>query len=987
MLLTPMTAGFFIRKGLHDHTADSTNKKPTLLDHMQRYYNMLITWAMQHPSKVLIAAGVILAVGIGIFTTVPQQFFPLAERDQFIMDVWLPEGSRIDAVDTAVQRIENTLRQNHEVRSYTSFFGQSSPRFYYNVNPVPTATNYAQILVNTHSIKGTTKLVKELRGQLPAIAPEAKVFVKELQQGDQMEAPVEVRIVGDDLMTLRSFGDRVQSILAHTPGASYIHSDWHEDNLLADVNLRQEVANRLGFTNSSIAQQLAGNFDGETVTTFWEGDRAIDVDLRLDPDQRQTFQNVSDTYVLSSVTGARVPVSAVASILPDWHPGRIVRRNGVRTLTLRAFPADGYLSSQVLAVAQKQIEKLPLPAGYRIEYGGEYENQDETFAEMKHALFISLIAIFLILLFQFRTLSDTLIVIAAIPLAIPGAALGLFITHNPFGFTAFIGVISLGGLVVRNSIILVDYIHERMKSGVPLDEATLEAGERRLRPIFLTTMAAAVGVTPMIISRSSLWSPLASVIAFGLVVSMFFTLIVIPVLFVVVNKKKQLNPAAAVTAAMLVLLLCSAPAHAQERTITLDEARVMAMQKNSSVLIAEQRAKQADARVTKARADYFPVVANQSYAMHTSQPEFLTVPRGSMGTYAATGPIPSSNVKIQLGEQNFGVMTTTAEQPISQMFKIHAAVRSAEAEARMAHSDLDRARNEVSLNLKKVYYGLLSTQQRKVAAERRVEAGEQQLEEMTTAAHGGVVLRAKVLQSDAEIADARNSLGTLEDDIADLQNSLNDLVGLPLSTKTQLVEPLDQTQAGEVVLTAQADLEGQALTHNPELLGAYQQLQKAHADLKEARAEYIPNISAFGQFVYQNGAPLLPQSSGAGGFRMDWTISEFGKRIGKVRERKSQVTEAQENLHATENKVRMDVESEIRKVNRCETSLEAARRYLAARTELARIASAQVEAKTANLSTLKEAQAQLAEAKAQLYNAEMNRAVAQAELARTAGHL
>ena len=994
MMLTPMIAGSLIRKGLHDHSADSPNKKPTLLDHMQRYYNMLITWAMQHRMKVLIAAGVILVIGMGIFTRVPQQFFPLAERDQFIMDVWLPEGSRIEAVDAAVQRIENALRRNPEVRSYTSFFGQSSPRFYYNVNPVPTATNYAQILVNTHSIKGTTKLVRELRGELPTIAPEAKVFVKELQQGDQMEAPVEVRIVGDDLMTLRSLGDQVQNILAHTPGASYIHTDWHEDNLLADVNLRQEVANRLGFTNSSIAQQLAGNFDGETVTTFWEGDRAIDVDLRLDPDQRQTFQNVSDTYVLSSVTGARVPVSAVASLLADWHPGRIVRRNGVRTLTVRAFPADGYLSSQVLAVAQKQIERLPLPAGYRIEYGGEYENQNETFAEMKHALFISLIAIFLILLFQFRTLSDTLIVIAAIPLAIPGAALGLFITHNPFGFTAFIGVISLGGLVVRNSIILVDYIHERMKSGVPLEEATLEAGERRLRPIFLTTMAAAVGVTPMIISRSSLWSPLASVIAFGLLASMFFTLVVIPVLFVVVNGKEQLTTAAqklvkpaAVTGAMLALLLFSIPAHAQERTITLDEARAMAMQKNSSVRIAEQKAKEADARLTKARADYFPTVTNQSYWLHTSQTDYMTIPAGSMGTYAATGPIPNSDVKIELGEQNFGVITTTAEQPVTQMFfKIRADVKSAEADARMAHSALDRERNEVSLKVKKVYYQLLSAQQRKIADELRIEANQQQLQEARTSVEGGVVLQVKVLESDAQIAEARNDLGQIEDDIADMQNTFNDLVGLPWSTRTQLVEPVE-TQATGVLISAPADPESQALGHNPELLSAREGVTKAHADLKAAKSEYIPSISVFGQYVYQNGAPLLPQSSGAAGVRMDWTISEFGTRIGLVRERKSQAVEAEQRLQATENRVRMDFESEVRKIHRSETNLEAARRSVAARAEIVRIRGDQVEAKTANLSTLKEAQAQLADAKAQLFDAEMQRAIAQAELARTAGQL
>ena len=250
-----------------------------------------------------------------------------------------------------------------EVRSYTSFLGSSFPRFYYNVNPVPTASNYAQILVNTHTVKGTPKLVEQLREQLPSIVPEAKVFAKELQQGDVMEAPVEVRIVGDDLDTLRSIGDQVQNILNHTPGAIYVHTDWHEDQMLAGVELHQEVANRLGFTNTTIANELAGSFDGETVSTFWEGDRDVDINLRLNPAQRQTFQNISETYMLSPVTGARVPVNAMASLSPQWHPGRIVRRNGVRTLTVRAFPEKGALASQILADAKKQIRNLQLPLG------------------------------------------------------------------------------------------------------------------------------------------------------------------------------------------------------------------------------------------------------------------------------------------------------------------------------------------------------------------------------------------------------------------------------------------------------------------------------------------------------------------------------------------------------------------------------------------------------------------------------------------------
>ena len=999
MMLTPMINGAFIKKGLHDASAEQQEKKPTALDYMQRYYNQIIAWAMHHRKKVLISGVLAFIGGIGILSLVRQQFFPLAERDQFVMDVWLPEGTRIEATDAAVRRIEGVLSKEKEVRSYTSFLGSSFPRFYYNVNPVPTAANYAQILVNTHAVKGTPKLVEQLREELPFVAPEAKVFVKELQQGDVMEAPVEVRIVGDDLGTIRSIGDQVQNILNHTPGAVYVHTDWHEDQMLAGVNLRQEVANRLGFTNTTIANELAGSFDGETVTTFWEGDRDVDLDLRLDPAQRQTFQNISDTYMLSPVTGARVPVSAVASLAPEWHPGRIVRRNGVRTMTVRAFPDQGRLASEILTDVKKQINKLQLPQGYRIEYGGEDENQRETFGEMRTALAISLLLIFLILLLQFRTLADALIVMAAFPLALPGAALGLFITHNPFGFTAFIGVISLGGLVVRNSIILVDYIHERMKHGVALEEATLEAGERRLRPIFLTTMAAAVGVTPMIISRSSMWSPLASVIAFGLLGSMFFTLVVIPVLFVEVNTKKVSKPAVAkpalskpavskpavaVTAALAFLLAFATPSQAQQQSITLDESLKLAMMKNSSVLIAEQRAKQADARVTKARADYFPVVANQTNAMRTSQTQFLTIPQGSMGTYAATGPIPSSNVKIELGEQNFVITTTTAEQPISQMFKIHAAVGSAEAEARMAHSDLDRERNEVSLSVKQLYYQLLSAQQRKHAAELRLQAGEERLKEAHDAAQSGVVLPVKVLEGKAQIAEAKHSVGSIRDQIEDLTNSFNDLVGLPLPTKTELVEPAEAPDEAINVGVA-ATPEDLAIAENPELRSAQQAVAKAHAGLKAARAEYIPDISLIAQHTYQNGAPLLPENNAAIGLRADWTITEFGKRIGLVRERKSQVAQAQENLIATERKIRMDVQSETRKVHRSETGLEAAREAVAARAELVRITNDQVVAKTANESALKDAQAGLADAKTQLFDAQMERVIAQAELVRTEG--
>ena len=190
------------------------------------------------------------------------------------------------------------------------------------------------------------------------------------------------------------------------------------------------------------------------------------------------------------------------------------------------------LPSQLLKEIQPKIAQLALPLGYRVEYGGEIENQQETFSQMVMALGISMVLIFLILLFQFRSLKETLLVMASIPLSLFGAILGLVLTNNPFGFTAFLGLISLSGIVVRNAIILVDFANELIvKHGLDVRTAAMEAGKRRLRPIFLTTMAAAIGVLPMILSGSPLWSPLASVIAVGLIFSMFMSLLVIPVLF------------------------------------------------------------------------------------------------------------------------------------------------------------------------------------------------------------------------------------------------------------------------------------------------------------------------------------------------------------------------------------------------------------------------------------------------------------------------
>jgi len=989
MLLTPLTARFFIRQGLHDHSVKDVQHKTSAIEHMQRYYNSAITWAMQNRRTVLISAVVIFIAGLGVLQLVKQQFFPLAERDQFVMDVWLPEGARVEATDAAVRKIEKVVQSNSLVKNCASFLGTSAPRFYYNVNPQPPAENYAQILVNTASVSETPKIVEQLRKQLPFVAPEAKIFVKELQQGDDMDAPIEVRISGDDDVVLRSLANQVDSILRHTPGASYIDTDWHEAQLQTQMHLNDEVASRLGFTRTNIAQQLGAGFDGVPVSTYWEGDRNIDIALRLSPAERQNYQSVADAYVQSPATGVSVPLSAVATLSPEWQSGRIVHRNGVRTITVHSFADNGYLPSKVLASARKQIAKIALPEGYRIEYGGEEENQNETSGEMDRALCISLVLIFLTLLFQFRTLADPLIVMAAFPLALPGAALGLFITRNPFGFTAFIGIISLGGLVVRNSIILIDAIHERMKAGTPLVQAALEAGERRLRPIFLTTMAAAVGVTPMILSGSSLWSPMASVIAFGLLGSMFFTLIVIPVLFVTVHQKRAVRSASMAAVALIAAVAFCGQAQAETRNITLDEAMRLAHNQNKMVHLAHLMIDESNAKLAQARADYFPAVSNQTDAMHLGEKENLTIPKGALGTYLSDGAIPGKDVSISLGKQDLILSTTTVAQPLSQLLKIHAGVGVARADTAIARADAQHAEDEVTLNVKKIYYNLLGLEQRIHAVELRIHAGEDKIAEARDAVQAGAALDADVQQGEAEIADARHSLGVLKDTEDDLRVDLNDLLGLPLETEIQLSDPLQANDelpdAPSVVKASPAELNAIALAHNPEIASAHSTLDKANAGLQVARYEFIPDVSAYAEHVYQNGVPLLPENSVTVGLRVNWTLSEFGKRTGKVRELQSQVAQARVNLSLTQDRVRIDVEKQLRKVRRSASALDAAQANVTARTEMRRIVADQVAAKTASTAALSDAEGKLAEAQAQLFDARVEQATAKAELEKMLG--
>ncbi|MBO9638042.1 MAG: efflux RND transporter permease subunit [Siphonobacter aquaeclarae] len=539
MILTPLLCYTFIKKGLHDHSAEPQKKKRiSLLDRMQNGYDRAIEWCMKH-SWLTIAASLVTVVLAGLlFTQIRQKFFPAAERNQFVVELWMPTGTKLERTQVAIGKLEDVVKKDKRVTSYATFTGTSAPRFYYNFSPEVPVTNYAQILINTTDIASAQAMAEELTHQVDALVPEGRPQVKLMQQGTVTKAPVEVRIVGEDLNTLKELGNQVEGILRQARGSALIRRDFMEDYYGVNINLKDE-ANRLGFTTSSIAQTIYAGFNGAPVTTMYEGNTPVDIAVRLDEANRRNFGDLENTYLPSPATGSSVPLRQIANLTPSWQTGRIMHRNGVRTLTVQSETKDQVLPSELLKEVQPEIAKIQLPAGYRIEYGGEFEGQKETFSQMVVVMVISIVLIFLILLFQFRSIKEALLVMLTIPLSLFGAFLGLLLTHNNFGFTAFVGLISLSGIVVRNAIILVDHTNELLKHGMDIPSAAMESGKRRLRPIFLTAMAAAIGVLPMILSGSPMWSPLASVIAVGVVWSMIMALLTVPVLYVKFIKPKD----------------------------------------------------------------------------------------------------------------------------------------------------------------------------------------------------------------------------------------------------------------------------------------------------------------------------------------------------------------------------------------------------------------------------------------------------------------
>lgn len=530
VLVVPFFNTQFIKRGLHSGEQKKKDKK-SMLTRLQGFFDTSVKNALDNYGITLFLGGAAIVIGIILMTFVTQQLFPKVERNQFAVEINVAKGHNLHETESIVKEFEKVMVKDERIVSYTSFIGTGSPRFHTLYAPNLPAKNYAQILVNTSSDEATEEVLREYDEKYANSFPSAYLRMKQLDMVPT-PAPVEIRLYGEDISELKKVGNEIIDIARATPQTIWSRTSYGSMQEGIELEIDTEEAGRLGLSKNDIANTVAINMEGIKATTIWDEEYPIDVKVKTENSDNQTISQLQDLSVIVPQSRSIVPLRQVASVKPDWSQEQIVRRNGKRCLTVRIDIAKDAVANEVLALIQPKLEELDIPSSIQVEYGGEYEMQQENLGPMGLSLMMSVIIIFLILLWHFKSLRHAFLSFMTMPLSIFGAALGLIVMDYPFGFTSFLGILALCGIVVRNGIILIDFADEiRIEHNLTVYEAAMQAAQRRMRPIFLTSSAAAVGVIPMIVSRSSLWGPLGTVIAFGLMISMVLTLYVLPVLY------------------------------------------------------------------------------------------------------------------------------------------------------------------------------------------------------------------------------------------------------------------------------------------------------------------------------------------------------------------------------------------------------------------------------------------------------------------------
>jgi len=526
----------------------SVDKKPWGISGLLRWviekpFRRTLQAALRRPGLSMVFASLFLLGSLAMFRNVGISFFPKAEQANLMIQATLPGGSSLDRTDGVARHIESVLDTMPEVRYYATNVGHGNPRIYYNVFPQRHDKAFAEIYVQLYEYDSELfALILERLRQKLSTYPGARIRVKEFEQGPPFDAPVQIYLNGEDLDVLREISADVEAMIREQPGAINIENKFVKTNTELLLEINKEKANMLGVPVVEIDRTIRTAVAGMHVSSFRDpSGEDYQVVLKMDRDEKFGEEELERIYV-SSLSGRQHQLKQFVDMKLQQAPSSISRYDMERTAEILADVKSDYTLDEVMDPVLEKLELYPMPAGYSYTIAGELEGRNDAFGGVSNAVIIAIISILSVLVLQFRSFRQPLIVFLAIPFAVTGMIWALLITGNTFSFTAFIGLTSLVGIVVNNSIILVDYINKLREQGKSLNESLQLAAETRLTPIVLTALTTIGGLLPLTLRGGTLWAPMGWTIIGGLLVSTILTLVIVPVIYKLLERKKSTGP-------------------------------------------------------------------------------------------------------------------------------------------------------------------------------------------------------------------------------------------------------------------------------------------------------------------------------------------------------------------------------------------------------------------------------------------------------------
>ncbi|HEY9097442.1 MAG TPA: efflux RND transporter permease subunit [Thiobacillus sp.] len=508
-----------------------TDEHATYHTPFYRRFRSWVTWCAEYRYSVIVVTALALIVGVAAMQHVEKQFFPQSDRLEILVEMWLPEGASIEATRAEAIRFEHMLRKDQDVAHVLTYVGQGAPRFVLALDQRLTNHNFAQLVVIAQDVPAREREIARIRHVFETDFPNVRGRAVRFEYGPPSGYPVQYRLSGSDVGQLKREAEKLRKIVITHPQVTAVNLDWNEQSLAVRAQLDQDKIKALGLSSDSVGRLVAMQLSGVAVTQFRENDQLIDVVLRS-PRSEHRSVDALQSLPIGSFNGQSVTLGQVAYFKPDFEDGVIWRRDRLPTIAVRGDPVGSTQPATIITALASQVEtfKSQLPPGFRLEIGGPVESSAKANAAIAASWPLIVITTLSLLMLQLGSFSRSMLVVLTAPLGIIGVAVALLISGQPMGFVALLGIISLAGMIMRNSVILVDQVQQDIARGLSQWDAIIESTVRRMRPIVLTAAAAALAMIPL--SRSIFWGPMAVSVMGGLIAATVLTLFFLPALYV-----------------------------------------------------------------------------------------------------------------------------------------------------------------------------------------------------------------------------------------------------------------------------------------------------------------------------------------------------------------------------------------------------------------------------------------------------------------------